>query len=96
MNDMRKLMEAVEPLFESDALAENIGVVGYGSNELEELHNILDELHTLSGMAKSLVERIAPEAVEDLIANGAFDFGAEDSPLEDFVLQMEARGNNDE
>lgn len=76
MNDMRKLMEAVSPLFVAELGEEEAVTERSNVEAIEELENILDELERLGEQARHAVRSISREAEHQLSAYGAFDFGS--------------------
>lgn len=98
MNDFRKLMETVAPLFQEHQpekqVNENI------SSEIEKLHAVMDHLDRLSAYAKKVVRQIDDSEAERLEAYGAFDFGKSnnkyDTTLESFIAELESGRYDDE
>lgn len=82
---MRKLMEAVAPLFENEAEA--------------ELEDILQELRTLSDRAHAVLSEYYPEAYRQAEAYGALNFGSStnryDTTFESIVTAI-ANGDYDD
>lgn len=92
MNDMRKLMETVAPLFQEEQPV----VEANSTQAIEELHGILDQLEELGEQARSIVRMIDRGEAERLDAYGAFDFGSStnryDTTLASFVEDLESGG----
>ena len=96
MNEMRKLMETVAPLFQEEqpVVEEN------STQAVEELHDILEQLEELGEQARNIVAMIDRGEAQRLDAYGAFEFGSSsnryDTTLASFVEDLESGQYDDE
>ena len=96
MNEMRKLMETVGPLFQEEqpVVEEN------STQAVEELHDILEQLEELGEQARNIVAMIDRGEAQRLDAYGAFEFGSSsnryDTTLASFVEDLESGQYDDE
>lgn len=104
MNDFRKLMEKVKPLFEDEEIRSEVPTA-LGENDDEDRHNalsdlmgIMEELHQLSEQADDIMQNYFPDEYRTAKAYGALDFGTSSNPhdttFDQIIQDLEAEFND--
>lgn len=94
VDDMRRLLESVSPLFSDQQIQEDQMDPEEAKAELEAL---LENLYEISDQVKSIMRAAFPEEFEQGEAYGAFDFGTSSNRYDTtFENILQSLGNNEQ